>query len=211
MALFIKKPDLGSRISFSTYGMNKVMLIVGLGNVGSEYDNTRHNIGFACVDEFARKNDFPAWMNKTDLKCHLTSTMIGDTKVYLCKPTTFMNLSGEAVQAITHFYKIPAERIVVVHDEIDIDFGHIRLRTGGSSAGHNGIKSVTENIGEGYGRVRVGVGPKVPKQIDSADFVLAQFSKQETEHILKLKKEVSAILSELAYGSALTPETRSFL
>lgn len=211
MALFIKKPDLGSRISFSTYGMNKVMLIVGLGNVGSEYDGTRHNIGFACLDEFARKNSFPGWVNKTDLKCHLTSAMIGDTKIYLCKPTTFMNLSGEAVQAIAHFYKIPTERIVVVHDEIDIDFGHIRLRMGGSSAGHNGIKSVTESIGEEYGRVRVGIGPKHPAQMDSAKFVLASFSKTEQEHLSKLHKEVAAILSELSYGSALSPETRSFL
>lgn len=211
MSFFIKKPELGTRISFSTYGMNKVMLIVGLGNVGAEYDGTRHNIGFACLDEFARKNDFPAWINKTDLKCHLSSAMVGDTKVYLCKPTTFMNLSGEAVQAVAHFYKIPLERIIVVHDEIDIDFGHIRMRSGGSSAGHNGIKSVTQAMGEDYGRVRVGIGPKHPAQIDSAAFVLAKFGKTETESLPKLTKEVAAILSELAYGSPLTPETRNFL
>ena len=211
MALFVKKPELGSRISFTTYGMNKTLLIVGLGNIGEEYDGTRHNIGFACVDEFARKNEFPAWVNKTDLKCQLTSTLIGDTKVYLCKPTTFMNLSGEAVQALAHFYKIPLEQIIVVHDELDIDFGQIRMRRGGSSAGHNGIKSVTKHLGEEYGRVRIGVGPKKPAQIDSADFVLGKFSKTEAEHIPQLKREVNAILSELAYGSPLAPETRTFL
>jgi PTH1 family peptidyl-tRNA hydrolase len=211
MALFVKKPELGSRLSFTTYGMNKALLIVGLGNVGEEYDGTRHNIGFACVDEFARKNDFPAWVNKTDLKCLLTSTLIGDTKVYLCKPTTFMNLSGEAVQAISHFYKLPLEQIIVVHDELDIDFGQVRLRRGGSSAGHNGIKSVSKHIGEEYGRVRIGVGPKHPEQIDSADFVLGKFAKKDAEHLPQLKREVNAILSELAYGSPLTPETRTFL
>lgn len=122
-----------------------------------------------------------------------------------------MNLSGEAVEAVSHFYKIPLEQIIVVHDELDIDFGQIRLRRGGSSAGHNGIKSVTKYIGETYGRVRIGVGPKTPEQIDSADFVLGKFNKEQAEHIPKLKKEVNAILSELAYGSPLTPETRTFL
>lgn len=211
MALFVKRPEIGSRLSFTTYGMNKALLIIGLGNIGDEYDGTRHNIGFECIDEFARKNDFPAWVNKTDLKCQLTSTLIGDTKVYLCKPTTFMNLSGEAVQAISHFYKIPLEQIIVVHDELDIDFGQIRLRRGGSSAGHNGIKSVSKHIGEDYGRVRIGVGPKNPAQIDSADFVLGKFNKKDAEHIPQLKREVNAILSELAYGSPLTAETRTFL
>ena len=211
MALFVKRPELGSRLSFTTYGMNKVLLIVGLGNVGDEYDNTRHNVGFICVDDFARKNNFPAWVNKTDLKCQLTSTLLGDTKVYLCKPTTLMNLSGEAVQALSHFYKIPLEQIVVVHDELDIEFGQIRLRRGGSSAGHNGIKSVSKHVGEAYGRVRVGIGPKKPAAIDSADFVLGTFSKKDAEHLPQLKREVDAILSELAYGSPLTPETRTFL
>lgn len=211
MALFQKRPQIGSSINFTTYGMNKTLLIVGLGNVGAEYDGTRHNIGFACVDEFARKNEFPAWVNKTDLKCMTTSAMIGDTKVYLCKPTTFMNLSGEAVQALAHFYKIELAHIIVVHDEIDIDFGQVRLRMGGSSAGHNGIKSITKHMTENYGRVRIGIGPKKPEQIDSADFVLAKFSAAETEHIGELKREVNAVLSELAYGSPLTPETRTFL
>lgn len=211
MALFVKRPEVGSRLSFTTYGMNKALLIVGLGNIGDEYEGTRHNIGFACIDEFARKNDFPAWINKTDLKCQLTSHLIGDTKVYLCKPTTFMNLSGEAVQAVSHFYKIPLEQIIVVHDELDIDFGQVRIRRGGGSAGHNGIKSVTQHLGEDYGRVRIGVGPKTPEQIDSADFVLGKFTKEDAEHLPSLKREVNAVLSELAYGSPLAPETRTFL
>ncbi|MBL8121510.1 aminoacyl-tRNA hydrolase [Candidatus Saccharibacteria bacterium] len=212
MALFVKRPELGSRLSFSTYGMNKTLLIVGLGNPGKEYDGTRHNIGFLCIDEFARKNDFESWVNKTDMKCATATKTIGDTRVILCKPQTFMNLSGEAVQAIAHFYKIQTDNIIVVHDEIDIDFGQIRLRRGGSSAGHNGIKSVTKQLGsEEYGRVRVGIGPKKPAQMDSADFVLQKFSVKEQESLAKLTREVSAALSEYAYGAPVTAETRSFL
>jgi len=211
MALFQKRPEYGSRINFTTYGKQKVLLIVGLGNPGADYDATRHNVGFMCLDEFARKNSFDPWLHKTDMKCSVATQTISDTRIILCKPQTFMNLSGEAVQAIAHFYKLSLENIVVVHDELDIDFGQIRTRTGGSSAGHNGIKNITNHLGEGYGRVRVGIGPKTPEPIDSADFVLQKFSESERENLPKLTREVSAILSELAYGSPLASETRSFL
>jgi len=211
MALFQRRPDIGHNITFTTYGMNKTLLIVGLGNIGDEYVGTRHNVGFMCVDEFASKNDFGPWVNKTDMKCLLTQATIGETRVILCKPTTFMNLSGEAVQAVAHFYKIELQHIIAVHDELDIDFGQVRMRIGGSSAGHNGVKSLTKHLTEGYGRIRVGIGPKTPEQIDSADFVLQKFNSKEVESLPKLKKEVAAILSELAYGSPLSPETRTFL
>ena len=211
MALFVRRPELGSRISFTTYGMNKTLLFVGLGNPGKEYDLTRHNIGFMCIDEFAAKNTFEPWVNKKDMHCQLTQATMNNGRVMLCKPQTFMNLSGEAIQAVAQFYKIPLENIVVVHDELDIKFGQIRIRTGGSSAGHNGIKSVTEHLGEGYSRVRIGIGPKTPEQIDSADFVLQKFSEKEQESMPKLIREVSSILSEYAYGSPINTETRSFL
>jgi PTH1 family peptidyl-tRNA hydrolase len=212
MALFVKRPELGSRLSFTTYGMNKSLLIVGLGNPGKEYDGTRHNVGFYCLDEFARKHDFPSWVNKTDMKCLSAVKTVGDTRVILCKPQTFMNLSGEAVQAIFHFYKLSLDQVIVVHDEIDVDFGQIRTRLGGSSAGHNGIKSVTKLLGSpDYGRVRVGIGPKTPPQIDSADYVLQKFSEAEQGDLPKLTREMNALLSEYAYGSPLTPDTRGFL
>ena len=191
--------------------MNKTMLLVGLGNPGEEYAGTRHNVGFMVLDNFATKNSFDPWVNKKDLKCHMTAQTMNDTRVILCKPTTFMNLSGEAVQAIAHFYKIQAENIVVVHDELDIPFGQLRMRLGGGAAGHNGIKSVTTHIGEAYGRVRVGIGPKTPEQIDSADFVLQDFNKKELANLPALNREACAVLSEYAYGSAVTAETRSFL
>lgn len=211
MALFQRRPEYGSSINFTTYGKQNTLLIVGLGNPGSEYDGTRHNIGFACLDEFARKNEFESWVNKTDMKCLSAVKTVGETRVILCKPTTFMNLSGEAVQAIAHFYKVSLERVIAVHDELDIDFGQVRTRLGGSSAGHNGIKNITKHLGEGYGRVRIGIGPKTPEQIDSSDFVLQRFSTTEQENLPKLVREVSAILSELAYGAPFNPETRNFL
>jgi PTH1 family peptidyl-tRNA hydrolase len=210
MALFQKRPDAGSRISYTTIGMNKTLLLVGLGNPGEEYTTSRHNVGFLCLDAFARKNSFDPWVNKKDLKCLLTSATLGDTKVILCKPTTYMNLSGEAVQAVTHFYKIPAGQVVVIHDELDVNFGQLRMRIGGSAAGNNGIKSVSQHIGENYGRVRVGIGPKQPAAIDSADFVLQDFNQHERAELPALAQEVSAILSEYAFGSPVTAETRSF-
>lgn len=122
-----------------------------------------------------------------------------------------MNNSGEAVQAVASFYKIPTEQIVLIHDELDIDFGHIRMRVGGSSAGHNGIKSATAAVGEETGRIRIGIGPKHPVQIDSADFVLQKFSAKEEKQLPNLTREANAILSEYVYGGQLPPDTRSFI
>lgn len=211
MAFIQKKPQVGVGTQFYTLGLNKTLLIVGLGNIGREYDGTRHNIGFAVVDAFAQANDFPAWMDKKDLKCHLTQATLGSTRVLLVKPTTFMNLSGEAVQAVMHFYKLSAEQVVAVHDELDIPFGQIRTRIGGSSAGHNGIKSLTQHLGEAYGRARIGIGPKEPAQMDTSDFVLARFSASQTAELPNLLREACAVLSERAYGDELLAETRSFL
>ena len=211
MALFQKRPQVDKPLAFTTVGLNKSLLIIGLGNPGEEYEGSRHNAGFMCLDQFAQKNDFGSWHLKKELKSEVTTQTLGDTRVILCKPQTFMNLSGEAVQAVQHFYKLTNAQTVVVHDELDVNFGQIRLRVGGSSAGNNGIKSVTQHIGEDYARVRVGIGPKHPEQIETADFVLKDFTKGEQEKIPALIREVSAILSEYSYGAAFTSETRSFL
>ncbi len=211
MGLFVNRPEFGSNIRFSSYGMNKTLLIIGLGNPGEEYDGTRHNVGFACLDAFAKKNEFDLWVKKADFKAIITSKTFDQTRVILCKPQTFMNLSGEAAQAVMHFYKIPLSDVIVIHDELDVDFGQIRMRLGGSSAGHNGVKSVTKHLDEGYGRVRVGIGPKTPNKINSAGFVLQKFTETEQADIPKLIREVSSLLSEYAYGSPVNTETRSFL
>jgi PTH1 family peptidyl-tRNA hydrolase len=212
MSWLQKRPQVSNPTMFYTVGLNKTILLVGLGNPGKEYDLTRHNVGFLCLDDFVAKTDeMSDWMAKKDLKCLLSSGQIGDARVIAIKPATFMNLSGEAVQATTNFYKISPEHIAVIHDELDIDFGQIRLRVGGTDAGHNGIKSVTKHLGEGYGRIRIGVGPKKPASIDSTDFILQKFSATEQKQLPNLTREVTAILSEYLYGAELPHDTRNFL
>lgn len=211
MAFFQKKPLIGDSIQLYTLGQNKTVLIVGLGNVGKEYVDTRHNIGFAAVERFAADHDFAPWIEKKDLTCHFTQAQLGETKVIVIKPTTLMNLSGNAVQAVVHFYKIDPGSVVAVHDELDIPFGQIRTRVGGSSAGHNGVKSISGQIGEQFGRVRIGIGPKLHDKQDSADFVLAKFAANEQAQLKNLTRETSAILSEYVFGGQLPHETRSFI
>jgi PTH1 family peptidyl-tRNA hydrolase len=209
MALFQRKPQSITAPPLYTLGLNKTIIIAGLGNPGKEYIGTRHNIGFEVINALADKQDFDPWMEKKDLKCLLTTKTLGSTRVILVKPTTFMNISGEAVQAVSHFYKVDPAHLLVVHDELDIPFGQIRTRVGGSSAGHNGIKSVTQHLGEDYGRVRIGV--KAETRMEASDFVLAKFSKEEQEHIPELIKESLAVLTEYIYGEVLPHETRNFI
>ncbi len=211
MGLFQKKPDVENSKPIYTLGLQKHVLIVGLGNVGKKYDGTRHNIGFEIIDALAASQGIDGWADKKDLKSIVASGNVGNTRVILCKPTTMMNLSGSAVQAVSHFYKIMPDAMVVVHDELDIPFGQIRTRTGGSDAGHNGVKSLIEQLGEDFGRVRVGVGPKKPAAMDSADFVLAKFSDTEQKQMKNLLQESTAILTEFIHSSQLPAETRSFL
>ncbi len=212
MGLFTNKPQATDTIQFTSVSLGKNLLIVGLGNPGSEYDLTRHNVGYAALESFVEtSSEMSAWSVKKDLKCLLSSGQIGQTRVIAIKPTTFMNLSGESVQAVSSFYKITPTNIVVLHDELDVDFGQIRLRSGGSAAGHNGIKSVTQHIGDNYGRIRIGIGPKNPAQIDSADFVLQRFSANEQSEFGNLSREINSILSECIYGGQLPHETRNFI
>ncbi len=214
MGVFLQKKDMTSEaMQYYTVGLNKTLLIVGLGNVGEKYDNTRHNIGFAAIDEFARDNDFDKWINKQDLKCFFSSTKLGSSRIILIKPTTLMNLSGEAVRLVSNFYKIAISDILVIHDELDINFGEIRTCLGGSSAGHNGVKSIIDSLDDqGFGRIRIGIGPKTPSAIDSADFVLGKFPKAAAEHLPKITKEVSSILNEYIFSDqAVRTETRKLL
>lgn len=212
MGLFQRLPQASDPKAFYTTGLNKTVMIVGLGNPGQEYKDTRHNIGFECIDSFATKNEFPKWTNKKDLKCEITQSTINGIRVLLIKPMTFMNSSGEAVMSVINFYKIPASQLLVVHDELDVNFGVIRTRIGGSDAGHNGIKSIIQEVNEDFGRVRIGIGPKRPEQMVSAAFVLSKFTIAEHKQLPALIQEVSAILSEFIFGDGqLIVESRSFI
>lgn len=212
MALFHKKPDSGSSAPLYTLGLNKSCLIVGLGNPGKEYEMTRHNIGFECVESLAKALEFEGWVHKKDMNCSLISGQAGDQRVIIIKPDTFMNESGRAVQAVMHFYKITPDQVVVIHDELDIEFGKIQTKYGGGSAGHNGLKSIIQHIGENFARLRVGIGKD--NNMDPADYVLAKFSAEEQKMLPQLNREANAIMTEYLYsGRSGGPvvETRSFL
>jgi peptidyl-tRNA hydrolase, PTH1 family len=212
MGLFQRRPIVGDNLPLYTTGEQKTVLIVGLGNIGEEYEGTRHNIGFAVLDYFAEKQGFDNWLVKKELHCALAQHTLGSARVILCKPTTFMNESGRALQAVQHFYKIANSSTLAVYDELDIDFGQIRTRVGGSAAGHNGVKSLIQHCEDDFGRVRIGIGPKKPEQMDSADFVLGKFSADEKKQLPLLLQETNSLLSEYAYANgALTTETRSFI
>lgn len=211
MGLFIKKSEVGTHLPLYTTSANKTVLLVGLGNPGKEYKGTRHNIGFEAIDAVADYLNLGPWTTKKDMKCELVSAITNGVKVIAIKPTTFMNNSGEAVQAVMHFYKLQLADTLVIHDELDIDFGRIRTSIGGSAAGHNGIKSVIAHVGEEFGRLRIGIGPKKPAKIDSADFVLGSFPAAQTKEIPDLLKECVSITSDYLASGELFVETRTVI
>ena len=155
-------------------------LIAGLGNPGAKYERNRHNIGFRVVDELASRSGMPAWRDNK-LGGVATTGMVAATKVALVKPMEFMNLSGFAVQRSASFHDADAAHLIVVHDEIDLDFGIVRLKNGGGHGGHNGLRSIMEQLGNGdFARLRMGVGRdpnKPPGSKDAATWVLADFPK----------------------------------
>ena len=157
-------------------------LVAGLGNPGAKYERNRHNIGFRVVDELARRHNLPAW-KPNKLGGDSTSGMIARTKAALVKPMEFMNLSGFAVQRASAFHDADIAHLIVVHDEIDLEFGIVRLKNGGGHGGHNGLRSIHEQLGEGgFARVRMGVGRdpnKPPGSKDAAAWVLADFRSEQ--------------------------------
>jgi PTH1 family peptidyl-tRNA hydrolase len=209
MALFQKKPVAGTSVPLYSVSLEQTVLVVGLGNIGKEYSGTRHNIGFAVLDSFAQDNDLPDWLTKKDLHCHLSSKIIGSKRVIAIKPTTYMNNSGQAVRAVMDFYKVTPQNVIVVHDELDIPFGQIRTRMGGSSAGQNGVESVIAHIGEKFGRVRVGIANEFSKMADASEFVLGKFTQDEQVNIPVLKREASVLIAEYIALGELPHETRS--
>lgn len=158
-------------------------LIIGLGNIGKQYEDTRHNSGFMTVDAFAKTNDFPAWQEKNKFKAFITEDFVAGKKVILAKPTTFYNLSGACVQALKDFYKLSNKDIVVIHDELDLPFGTVKEKQGGGSAGSNGLKSIISHIGEDFKRIRIGISNETLEQFDPADFVLSKFSAAEKKQL----------------------------
>jgi len=166
-------------------------LIVGLGNPGAEYTKTRHNVGFMVLDALGSD-----WKAEKKLESEICEIKIADHKALLIKPQTFMNNSGEAVQAIAAFYKVDPSEIVVIYDDVDLEFGKLRVRHGGGSGGHNGIKSLMQHAGDEFIRFRVGIRNETVKNpIPTDKFVLAPFTPTEQQHMPDI---VAKITSELA-------------
>lgn len=148
-------------------------LVVGLGNMGDQYEHTRHNVGFDAVDEIADKLDIP--VQRLKFKALTNTAVLGGENVLLMKPVTYMNLSGEAVEPAAAFYKIPPDHIIVLSDEVSLPPGKLRVRPGGSAGGHNGLKSIIAHLHtEAFPRIRIGVGEKPHPDYDMADWVLGK-------------------------------------
>lgn len=172
-------------------------LVIGLGNPGKQYEMTRHNIGFHTIDYIAEK--YGAKLNKLKFKAVYGEAVISGEKVYLVKPQTFMNLSGDAVAEMAQFYKIPPENIIVINDDISLDAGRIRVRGKGSAGGHNGLKSIIYRLNsDAFPRVKMGVGAPKHEDYDLADFVLGRFTKEEIpimeDAIIRASKAVEEII-----------------
>ena len=165
-------------------------LLVGLGNPGDKYENTRHNAGYMVVDEIGNRKKIP--IQKLKYKALTNTTELGGQKVLVMKPVTYMNLSGEAVRQAADFYKIPAERILVISDDTALAIGKLRIRKNGSAGGHNGLKSIIQQLGtDQFPRLRVGVGEKPHPDYDLAAWVLGHFTGQD-------KKDMDASVSRAA-------------
>ena len=153
-------------------------IIVGLGNPGSKYQNTRHNIGFITADYIADEKRVK--LNKIKFKASYNILTIGGEKCLLMKPNTYMNLSGDAVKEAATFYKVPADHIIVIFDDCSLPCGKLRIRQNGSAGGHNGIKSIIAQLGtDAFPRIKIGVGEKPHPDYDMADWVLSAFSEQD--------------------------------
>ncbi|MHB8061533.1 MAG: aminoacyl-tRNA hydrolase [Ruminiclostridium sp.] len=161
--------------------LEDICLIIGLGNPGKKYENTRHNVGFNTIDYLSQKYNIR--LSKIGFKAVYGEGEIEGIRTILLKPQTFMNLSGESVRDIVAWYKIPLERVVIIYDDIDLDLGRIRVRSKGSSGTHNGMKSIIYQLqAEEFPRIRIGIG-RPPEKWDLADYVLSKFSKGDKEII----------------------------
>ena len=171
-----------------------MLLFVGLGNPTPNSEDNRHNIGFKIIDSINKR--FSLSKQKPKFKGLLTTGNIEGEKVYAIKPLTFMNNSGVCIRELLEYFKIEAEDVIVFHDDLDIEFGKIKAKFGGSSAGHNGITSIDKFIGKDYSRVRIGIG-KPKNQIAIEDYVLQNFDPEELIAIEKISKNINDSIGEL--------------
>lgn len=175
-------------------------LVVGLGNPGMQYENTRHNVGFMSAELLMKENN--GSFNKHKFEALYGECQIGKNRVLVVKPETYMNNSGRAVTAISSFFKIPTDKIIIISDDVSLDVGKIRMRRKGSHGGHNGLRDIFELFGaDDIMRIKVGVGKKPHPDYNLADWVLGKFPKEETENLEKaLKNTVLAVKEIISRG-----------
>ena len=171
-----------------------MLLLVGLGNPNPNNTNNRHNVGFLVIDEINKK--FKLSKQKPKFKGLLTTGNINEQKVYAIKPLTFMNSSGICIKELIEYFKIDVKDVFVFHDDMDIDLGKVKVKFGGSNAGHNGIESIDKNIGKNYSRIRIGIG-RPQKDSTGADYVLDNFSNEEKDNMQEVAKNIIGSLSIL--------------
>lgn len=185
-----------------------MILIVGLGNPGLQYAQTRHNVGFMCADVIAHTLGFPDFSSKyTSL---ISERFIDNERFFIQKPQTFMNLSGTAVQKVVSFYKIPTDNIFVIHDDIDLKPMETRIKFAGSNGGHNGLRNIDGAIGKDYWRIRIGVGRPLDKS-NVADYVVSKFYRDELQTLQGIFASIANNIYELASSQDKTSAIQKLL
>ncbi len=173
-------------------------LIAGLGNPGRKYSRTRHNIGFLCLEAFASKKGL-AFKHQKKVKGKIAR----HKDMLLLRPSTYMNLSGESVKAALDYYRIPLSELVVIHDDLDLETGRLRLREKGGTGGHKGLSSILAHVGdESFKRIRFGIGESGP--LDASDYVLSRFAEEEGDAVIESIRAVTEIIDALADGEDFT-------
>ncbi len=201
-SIFLVSCVLGLMSSFSWYTslIKPSLIIAGLGNPGSTYERTRHNVGFRAVDFLSEKFGQGAWKETQKFAALTQEARVVTVPVLLVKPLTFMNLSGESLKKIVDFYKLTAaEQIIILVDDVDLPLGTLRLRKSGGPGTHNGLKSLVEQFGEGFPRIRIGVGPQ-PENADLATWVLSRMASEEEEVLRRTVEQLPEMVKEFVLG-----------
>ena len=176
-------------------------LLVGLGNPGARHLNDRHNIGFMALENIAEQYKFSSYHKNKRFYGDLSEGKVNNKRVIALKPSTYMNNSGKSVAATSRFYKIPPDKVIIIHDELDLKPGKIKAKLGGGDAGHNGLKSISEYIGSNYWRVRIGIGKPLNKT-NTKNYVLSSFEQHEKEWLAKILGSITTCIPDLLEGDA---------
>lgn len=192
--------DLFKQIEKKTDTTPVTYIVAGLGNIGKQYERTRHNAGFLAIDYIAEKCGVK--IDRVKFRSTVAEANIGGKRVLLMKPSTLMNNSGLAIGEAAAFYKIPPEQVIVLHDEISFEPGIIRIRRKGSAGGHNGLKSIIAHLpGEDFPRIKIGVGKKPTPEYDLADWVLGKFSESDIKALSERFADINGAVEEIIKGN----------